>query len=41
MSITRMVPDRYETVDGKYQKVTEAYPETFAEGKVQIGRAHV
>ena len=34
MPITRMIPDRYDTVDGKYQKVAEAYPETFAEGKV-------
>lgn len=29
-----MIPEKYATVDGKYQKVAEAYPETFAEGKV-------
>jgi hypothetical protein len=33
MPITRIVGEKWETVDGKYQKVAEAYPETFAHGK--------
>lgn len=32
MPITYMVPDRYDTVDGKYQKVQDAYPVTLAHG---------
>lgn len=32
MPITRMIPERWETVDGKYQKVADAYSETFAHG---------
>lgn len=32
MPITRMIPEKWETVDGKYQKVADAYQETFAQG---------
>jgi len=34
MPITRMIPEKWNTVDGVYQKVAEAYSETFAHGKV-------
>ena len=29
-----MIPEKWNTVDGVYQKVAEAYSETFAHGKV-------
>jgi hypothetical protein len=32
MPITRMIPEKWETVNGKYQKVAEAYPVTIAQG---------
>lgn len=32
MSITRMIPDRWDTVNGVYQKVADAYLETIAHG---------
>lgn len=34
MSITRMVPDKYDMVEGKYTKVADAYLETIAHGAV-------
>lgn len=34
MAITRMVPDRYDMVDGKYMKVQDKYLETIAVGRV-------
>lgn len=34
MPITHMIPARWETIDGRYQKVSEDQPETFAHGKV-------
>lgn len=33
MPITHIIPEKWETVDGKYQKVADAYSETFAHGK--------